>query len=453
MKLVPYPHQLEAAQWLLSLRRAVLGSDMGTMKTGSCCIAAKKKYEETGLPVFVIGIVSILKNWERELDIWWPEAKVRIVKSSTQKFDKHNVYIFTYQRFWRMISKLPKCCVLICDEAHAMCNPDAKQTIGPLMHFQRLHPGHKFSTWLVTGTPFPNCIANSWTLFNFCAFGKLGKYWEYAGYYGYIRETPYGDKPSGTRRNRLPELMELVRPFLRRDSAELLNLPPYEDIELPLEPSDRVKPLLEEGEKYRAAMARLLGGEGGDEDSDDEEVQALSTLRMELAKLKLLDCLEHIENTLDQGEQVVIYMFHRDAVDIMVDKLSERWNVASIRGGQSANSREAVIQAFQKRELDAVVLNIRAGGTGINLQCAHIVYFVEGSFSAGETDQAKRRVLRPGQTKRCLYYFPFYPDTIDEMPLTSIKSKSRNIEVTWDAFNGVYKPKEAIEWDDTPDEV
>ena len=117
--------------------------------------------------------LSVLGNWQRELERWCPALKVvklhgnraerqATIKDELQGGAKFHVVITTYETLAQESSALKKVqwCYLVIDEAHRLKNEHSKlSTIARLMKAKR--------RLLLTGTPIQNNLHELWALLNF----------------------------------------------------------------------------------------------------------------------------------------------------------------------------------------------------------------------------------------------------------------------------------------------
>jgi SNF2 family DNA or RNA helicase len=71
-----------------------------------------------------------------------------------------------------------------------------------------------------------------------------------------------------------------------------------------------------------------------------------------------------------------------------------------------------------------IAVQIRAGGTGVDLtRACYCVYYSLG-FSLGDYDQSRRRINRPGQTRPVRFYHLIANGTVDEKVYAALKAKT-----------------------------
>ena len=117
-----------------------------------------------------------------------------------------------------------------------------------------------------------------------------------------------------------------------------------------------------------------------------------------LAKVKA--ATEYTTALTSQGEQVVLMAHHKSVVLAMYEALlNEGLKVGAIIGGMSSEAKAEVVDAFQAGNLDVVIGNIEAAGTGLTLTAAAHLAFVQLPWAPGTYGQAADRIYRIGQDR------------------------------------------------------
>lgn len=102
--------------------------------------------------------------------------------------------------------------------------------------------------------------------------------------------------------------------------------------------------------------------------------------------------------------KIVVFVHHRS----VIQKIACFYpNSAIISGGQTAIQRKAALDSFIGGSRPMLVIQIRAGGTGLDgLQkvCSTGV-FIEDDWTPAQIEQAMGRLDRNGQSVRATFYF------------------------------------------------
>lgn len=116
----------------------------------------------------------------------------------------------------------------------------------------------------------------------------------------------------------------------------------------------------------------------------------LSTIRKELALVKVPAVVEVVRRVLGEGEKVVVFAHHRDVVTKLRDAFPD---AAVLVGGMSAKKKDEAERRFQNEpDCRVFIGNIEAAGQAIRLDAADTVVYAEISWSPGDMEQTEDRV-------------------------------------------------------------
>ena len=100
--------------------------------------------------------------------------------------------------------------------------------------------------------------------------------------------------------------------------------------------------------------------------------------------------------------------------------------IACYHGGLGRGTRDRLIDEFQSGTgAGALVLSLKAGGTGLNLTAASHVVLYDRWWNPAVEDQARDRVWRIGQTKTVICHRLICPGTVDERVEEVVAGKRR----------------------------
>src|SRR5689334_18075677 len=95
-------------------------------------------------------------------------------------------------------------------------------------------------------------------------------------------------------------------------------------------------------------------------------------------------------------------------------------------GGLSRGLRDAMVERFQESDgAAAIVLSLKAGGTGLNLTAANHVVLYDRWWNPAVEDQARDRAWRIGQTRTVICHRLICPGTVDERVEEVVAGKRR----------------------------
>lgn len=152
--------------------------------------------------------------------------------------------------------------------------------------------------------------------------------------------------------------------------------------------------------------------------------------RQKVELLKVPTFVEMIEDYVESGNSVAVFVNFNQTIDALVEKLNTK---CVIRGGQNAEDRQYWIEQFQADKQRIILCNINAGGVGISLHDLHgkhpRVAIISPTFSAQDLLQAKGRIWRAGGMSIAIQRIIFCANTIEESICSSIKSKIHNLNL------------------------
>lgn len=143
------------------------------------------------------------------------------------------------------------------------------------------------------------------------------------------------------------------------------------------------------------------------------------------AKLGRLD--EILDEYEESGAKVLVFSYFLD----VLRQVGERFaNHGSITGSMSPDDRFALVQDFQAAEGHRLLLllQIQAGGQGLNLQAASGVVIMEPQLKPTTEAQAVARAHRMGQTRRVVVHRLLARNSVDERLVEILKGKRELFE-------------------------
>ena len=163
---------------------------------------------------------------------------------------------------------------------------------------------------------------------------------------------------------------------------------------------------------------------------EHEKLTAMLRARQKVELLKVPVFVELAEDLLREGFHVVIFV----NFDATAQALRERLKGPDIiRGGQTAQERNEIVQKFQNNESKIILANIAAGGVGVSLhdtQGGHPrAAIISPSWNAKDLVQTLGRVHRAGGKTPSLQKVVFAAGTIEEEIERSVRGKLRQLEI------------------------
>ncbi|HZS43369.1 MAG TPA: DEAD/DEAH box helicase [Candidatus Paceibacterota bacterium] len=380
--------------------------------------------------VLVVCPASLKLNWMREFTKW-NTIPNRTIAVANGEFPSADVVIINYDilRKHEFAIRSINWDLLICDECHYLKNYKAartRQVLGGGKGGDRIEPIPAKRKIFLTGTPIVNRPIELWPLLKSLEPNGLGRNWKYyVSRYCDAHHNGFALDVSGA--SNLEELQQKLRSsiMIRRLKKDVLaDLPPKRRQIIVLA-SDGLDEIIEREKKAYEAF------EQAELESKTAAFSVLANLRHDTAKAKIPFVLEHIEQTLDETDKLVVMCHHHDVVDAIAQKFSGQ--CVTVDGRTAAEDRQIAVDKFQNdKSCRLFVGTIKAAGVGLTLTAASTVIFAELDWVPGNVTQAEDRLHRIGQTNPVLVQHLVLDKSLDARMVEIIVEKQANIEQALD---------------------
>ena len=413
-----FPYQIDGWRWLSFITQEGLGGllsdEMGLGKTLQV-ISTVRDPGVRGLTerTLVVAPGSLLENWVREIDKFCPDlttykhhgAGRTGLATDLQSF---NMVITSYDTAVRDLSllKMVDWDIVVLDEAQYIRNPEARRTRSVKQIPSRV-------SLAVTGTPVENSLRDLWSIMDFALPNYLGTLEDF--------ETRYSDEEASA-----AVVERLVSPLLlrRRIADHATDLPRRIDIVETLQLRD------DEAHAYEQVRERVSREYG-----DAATLVSLTKLRQFCAHpeveaahqpagmggfTKLERLFEIFSEIFAWGEKVLVFTSWNAMADRIVADVGHRFGpdvmAATLDGRLPIEERPALLDQFSTHAGAAtLVLNPRAGGTGLNITAANHVIHYNPEWNPAVEDQASARAHRRGQTLPVTVRRLVFADTVEDV--------------------------------------
>ena len=397
------PFQQAGVRALVGMERLLLADDMGLGKTVQA-VAALRILKARGIlgRALVVAPTSVLDQWRREVAKWAPELSAIVVRGPAtdrawQWRAATDLTLASYgvlradvartevgERFWQ---------VVVADEAQRV-----KNRVETSRAVKALRRGR---SWALTGTPVEN------------REDELASIMEFVDHDGSRPLKHYVPGAALLARHRELQLR-------RRKNDVLDELPPklVTKVEIDLQPAQRRS--YDRAERDGIVHLKSLGVDVG-----IVHVLELITRLKQIcnadprtgASSKLDDIAARIGVLSTQGHKALVfsqYTSETSGTAAAVKHLAE-FKPLMLTGRTPMPDRHALIEAFRKRPSHrAMVISLRAGGVGLNLQEASYVFHLDRWWNPAVERQAEDRAHRIGQTVKVHVVKYSCRDTIEE---------------------------------------
>lgn len=412
------PYQQQGVDWLLFLRKfgfgACLADDMGLGKTIQMIAYFLAVKESGAKPALIICPTSVLGNWQKELEKFGPDLRVHLHYGAnrlkgeefTQQVNEADIVLTSYGLSHpdeEEISAYDWGTICL-DEAQNIKNAQTKQSRA----IRKLKSDHNIA---LTGTPMENRLTELWSIFDFINRGYLGSL---GGFQKRFVSPIEKDHDQET----IAQLQRLIKPFLLRrtknDEAVALNLPDKleqkEYCPLTVEQASiyeqLVKDTLEQVEQLagiqrKGLILKMLGQLKQVCDHPALYLKEAAPKNVDDRSAKMEKLLELVDHIRDQNESCLIFTQYIQMGEMIQDVLSKRYNesVKFLNGSAAKVQRDKMIEGFQNREYNILILSLKAGGTGLNLTEANHVIHYDRWWNPAVENQATDRAYRIGQKR------------------------------------------------------
>ncbi len=380
------PFQMDGVHALLREERLLLADDMGLGKTVQVIAALRiLRTHQRIRSCLVVAPASLLDQWRREIEKWASELTAIIIRGpakdrSWQWKARADIFLVSYDTL-RSDSdvrrvQLTTWDVVVADEAQRIKNRNDTSDLLKRLRRRR--------SWALTGTPLENNEEELASIMEFVDGGETGP--------------PRRYQPGDALRQRHLELQ------LRRKKNDVLpDLPPKQVTKISVDLTGSQRRSYMKAEQQGIVFLKSLGAE-----VQVRHVFALITRLKQICNAdpetgessKLHDIRERMERLTAQGHRALLFsQYTSRSYGVLAAAAHLRdFDPLTLTGDDPEPERATIIDRFKTREEHKVlVLSLRAGGVGLNLQEASYVFHLDRWWNPAVERQAEDRSHRMGQ--------------------------------------------------------
>ncbi|KAI5142774.1 DNA excision repair protein ERCC-6 [Nematocida parisii] len=434
-------HQIEGVEWMwkrISARKGVVLSDeMGTGKTMQALEIAKRVWSQIGKSILIVAPCTLLQNWKKEMDKMGFSIPARVVRSSDagaenvlRGADGNYIVILNYELLQRKKGQILQSFfdLVIFDEAQRIKN---RETM--ISKVSRLIDAR--SKMCITGTPIQNSLSELWSITETVRPGYFGDYQRFKSEIeeplkkSTLKNSTELEKQKGAsiKEHINMLLSEIVIRRTKEDLAGFSENIPEGGLAIPRRKEHTIYcPLTRE---QQSVYKRVLRN-----DLTRATVMGKRAPLKSIAHLKSI-CSHPImaDSELtrwsDSGKMQVIHRLlfmwrHTNRKILLFSQYKETLrilqsitgrNTYRIDGDSPIRKREEVFNTFGSKEgLEVLLMSMKVGGVGINLQKSDTVILFDIDWNPFNEEQAKGRAHRMGQKKEVEIYRLICRGTIEE---------------------------------------
>lgn len=433
-------YQLAAVEGILSTDATIIGLPPGLGKSITSLVAAAQLDGNT----LIICPPSLIDTvWVEEIRNVYPDATIETVRGKKRKeIPPADFTIMGYAVANARQNDLrgPYSAVII-DEVHYCKNPTAQRTKAVTAITDKFRTQAKIIG--LTGTLAVNDPSETFGPVRIAGktktINKSNKYsdwkrrWCLLSTFYVDTETKWGEKMSvpveKVEGARDPEVLhERLRNtcYYRVERENVLDMPDKIEIVRKVYPS---KKDLATYNKIEADFLKWIE-ETYDKDaakrvSRAEKLVKINALSFAAGIAKIPFTTEYVESLVSEGEQVVVMAHHKEVVSELAAALKKAGlTVVTYVGDDNAKAKLKSYHDFKNNKADVLIGNIKAAGTGLNLENSNNLVFIQLPASAGDFEQAADRIYRLTQTKECnIHILNLGNDTVDYKTWQSLLRK------------------------------
>ena len=424
-------YQRAGLGWLKFLREhdlgGVLADDMGLGKTVQALAHLEARRLAGAGPSLVVMPRSLLHNWKVEAERFVP--KMRVLEHwgmdrsrDVRSFEGVDLVLTTYGtlRADAPFLKDRKFDCVILDEAQSIKNAQSATAKAA-----RLLSGDQRIA--LSGTPIENHLGELWSLMEFLNPGLLGR----ASHFRAALEAREGAGPEGR-----AVLARALRPFiLRRTKDQVATELPERTEQTLLVELDRAERTRYDELKTHYRKSLLTGSEDWSKGKFNV-LEALLRLRQAACHPGLLDpsrrklpsskleaLLVGLRDVVEEGRKALVFSQFTSLLSIVKDALEAESLPYAYLDGKTRNRAAAVDKFRTDPECRVFLISLKAGGLGLNLTEAEVVFLLDPWWNPAVEAQAIDRTHRIGQTRPVFAYRLVSKDTVEEKVLELQRSK------------------------------
>ena len=401
-KTAPLPHQIEAFNYGMERDMLLIGDEQGLGKTKESIDITVARKEELYKCLIVCGVNSVKYNWEKEISI---HSKERAVMIDGKTMEDRVLQLNNWYKgaeFFGIINieslrneKIQDAIyvgikdgfigAVIVDEIHKAKNGSSQQGKALRTLKTPVRIG-------LSGTPM-NKAEDLWNILTWLGVERRSFY-SFKNHYCVMGG--FGGYKVIGHKNLESLNAELNRVMLRRKKEEVLDLPPKvystEYVELTKAQQrlyrDIKRGIIEDMENILTSvnplsctlrLRQLTGGLFTDDNPKLERVK---------------DMLE--EEIIPNGNKAIIFSQWESITEVYLEALKE-YNPIYITGKVAPEDRQKEVDRFQNDpNCKLAIGTIGAMGTGLTLNKASYVFFVDKTWNSGDNTQAEDRAHRIG---------------------------------------------------------
>lgn len=417
-----YRYQKDAVDWMIQrerkedkhcIRGGILADHMGMGKT----ITTLALYQRKPCKTMIVCPLSVVHQWSQEIEKHLGIVPLCIMHRGTidESVYESDILVVSHTIFSRnpvpyILLKPNMWKRLIVDEAHRMKNPNS-------VFFQNISLLDVQKKWCLTGTPVVSTIIPT----RHASSGSQKKTKDIRSLIMFLSHDI--DSKTAFQVSQDPDALQEIMMRRKKDILRHIIKPCHHihTVELDSPTSQQYQEIYEEG-------CRIVSHQTEESDL----LHIIVSLRMLCAtsdaKMEYLsDCVYNLH----AGCRILVFCHYMSEIDKVAQTLQSLMHVVlKFTGRVKESERKKMIETFMtpSPEKIAMVIQIDAGGVGLNLQIATHVFLMSPSWSAASEEQAISRAHRVNTAHPVHVHRFLCQDTIEEFIYTRNQDKTETSE-------------------------
>lgn len=408
---------------------AIDGSDVGTGKTYTACGVIR----ELDMDILVVCPKAVMETWRRVIKNHFRlnSKLVGIINYESLRLGKPDSDIASFIRNKKthvneFIWKIPKSTLIVWDESQKLKGATTKNSSTCML---ALKQGYKMLFCSATNATNPlelKTVGTALKLFN-----NNSEYYKWLYNHG-VKRGRFGLEFDGN-----PEILTklhkdiFVDRGIRMSRDEIPNFPESQIVaqcyDMEESGKSKINSIYAEMSKELKRLNTKIKKEGKDNTS---KLTAILRARQSIELVKVPLFIEMIEEGLESGMSVVIFLNFTESLMAIADRLNTK---CIVNGIVKDADRQKNIDDFQADRERVILVNIAAGGAGLSLHDLNGKYprlsLISPSYSAVQMRQATGRVWRDSAKTKSIQKIVFVADTVEVQVCESVNKKLENLDL------------------------